>query len=130
MNVQRGDVVLVDYPYPGGGGAKVRPALVIQNDRDNRRPPPAGSESLGLEPWAPTEDDIDAEVRADLDRWVHDDGLQTVGADGPRLFAVTRREALAALDHFVSRDQRICVNQIVDRERFVRGIRVEFVFGG
>ncbi|MDB5322589.1 MAG: transcriptional modulator of MazE/toxin, MazF [Phycisphaerales bacterium] len=37
MNVQRGDVVLVDYPYSGGGGAKVRPALVIQNDRDNRR---------------------------------------------------------------------------------------------
>jgi len=37
MNVQRGDVVLVDYPYAGGGGAKVRPALVIQNDRDNQR---------------------------------------------------------------------------------------------
>lgn len=37
MKVQRGDVVLVDYPYAGGGGAKVRPALVIQNDRDNQR---------------------------------------------------------------------------------------------
>lgn len=37
MNVQRGDVVLVDYPFAGGGGAKVRPVLVIQNDRDNRR---------------------------------------------------------------------------------------------
>jgi mRNA interferase MazF len=37
MNVQRGDVVLVDYPYAGGGGTKVRPALVIQNDRDNQR---------------------------------------------------------------------------------------------
>jgi mRNA interferase MazF len=37
MNVQRGDVVLVDYPYTGGSGAKVRPALVIQNDRDNQR---------------------------------------------------------------------------------------------
>jgi len=37
MNVQRGDVVLVDYPYAGGSGAKVRPALVIQNDRDNQR---------------------------------------------------------------------------------------------
>ena len=37
MNVQRGDVVLVDYPYAGGGGAKVRPVLVIQNDRDNQR---------------------------------------------------------------------------------------------
>lgn len=37
MNVQRGDVVLVDYPYSGGTGSKVRPALVIQNDRDNIR---------------------------------------------------------------------------------------------
>src|SRR2546428_650622 len=37
MNVQRGDVVLVDYPFAAGGGTKVRPALVIQNDRDNQR---------------------------------------------------------------------------------------------
>ena len=38
MNVKRGDVVLVDFPYPGGGGAsKVRPALVVQNDADNAR---------------------------------------------------------------------------------------------
>ena len=37
MNVQRGDVVLLDYLYASGGGAKVRPALVVQNDRDNQR---------------------------------------------------------------------------------------------
>ena len=37
MNVQRGDVVLVDYSYASGTGAKVRPVLVIQNDRDNQR---------------------------------------------------------------------------------------------
>jgi len=37
MNVQRGDVVLVDYPYAAGGGTQVRPVLVIQNDRDNQR---------------------------------------------------------------------------------------------
>lgn len=37
MNVQRGDVVLVDYPYSSGSGTKVRPVLVIQNDRDNQR---------------------------------------------------------------------------------------------
>ena len=36
MNVQRGDVVLVDYPYATGSGTKVRPVLVIQNDRDNQ----------------------------------------------------------------------------------------------
>lgn len=37
MNVQRGDVVLVDFPYTQGAGSIVRPALVIQNDRDNVR---------------------------------------------------------------------------------------------
>lgn len=37
MNVQRGDIVLVDYPYSVGGGTKVRPALVVQNDHDNQR---------------------------------------------------------------------------------------------
>ena len=36
MRVNRGDVVLVDYPFTTGG-AKVRPALVVQNDRDNAR---------------------------------------------------------------------------------------------
>jgi mRNA interferase MazF len=39
MNVKRGDVVLVDFPFPAGSGSKVRPALVIQNDRDNGRLP-------------------------------------------------------------------------------------------
>src|SRR5437588_2611678 len=37
MNPQRGDVVLVEFPYPSGTGSKVRPALVIQHDRDNIR---------------------------------------------------------------------------------------------
>ena len=37
MNVRRGEVVLVDYPYAAGSGTKVRPVLVIQNDRDNQR---------------------------------------------------------------------------------------------
>ena len=37
MNVQRGDIVLVDYPYAAGGGTKVRPVLVIQNNQDNQR---------------------------------------------------------------------------------------------
>jgi mRNA-degrading endonuclease toxin of MazEF toxin-antitoxin module len=36
MRVNRGDVVLVDYRFTTGG-AKVRPALVVQNDRDNSR---------------------------------------------------------------------------------------------
>ena len=37
MNVQRSDVVLVDFPYPSGKGSKVRPAVVVQNDKDNGR---------------------------------------------------------------------------------------------
>src|SRR5271157_1188357 len=36
MSVNRGDVVLVHYPFTTGG-AKVRPALIVQNDRDNAR---------------------------------------------------------------------------------------------
>jgi mRNA interferase MazF len=37
MTVSRGDIVLVDFPFASGGGSKVRPALVVQNDTDNRR---------------------------------------------------------------------------------------------
>jgi mRNA interferase MazF len=34
--MKRGDVVLVDVPYVGSPGAKVRPALVVQNDALNK----------------------------------------------------------------------------------------------
>src|SRR4051794_1572946 len=37
MTLTRGDVVLLEFPFSGGGGSKVRPALVVQNDHDNRR---------------------------------------------------------------------------------------------
>jgi mRNA interferase MazF len=37
MSVARGTIVLVDWPFAGGGGTKLRPALVVQNDRDNQR---------------------------------------------------------------------------------------------
>jgi len=37
MRLLRGEVVLVDWPFAGGAGAKIRPALVVQNDRDNQR---------------------------------------------------------------------------------------------
>jgi mRNA interferase MazF len=39
MSLQRGDVVLIDYPYAVGAGSKVRPVVIIQNDRDNQRLP-------------------------------------------------------------------------------------------
>ena len=40
-------------------------------------------------------------MRADLDRWEASGEVGFVGRDGPRIFAATRAEALAVLDHFV-----------------------------
>ena len=37
MNVSRGDVVLVDFPFTSGAAQKLRPAVVVQNDAYNRR---------------------------------------------------------------------------------------------
>lgn len=37
MTVNRGDIVIIDQPFSSGGGSKVRPVLVLQNDRDNAR---------------------------------------------------------------------------------------------
>jgi mRNA interferase MazF len=37
MNVRRGDVVLVLYPFASGRGASRRPPLIGQNNRDHRR---------------------------------------------------------------------------------------------
>lgn len=71
-------------------------------DHDNRRPPPRNAATLGLTPWWPTEDDIDAGVRADLDRWVADGSVRFLGEDGPRRFAATEAEAHLALDDFLT----------------------------
>ena len=71
-------------------------------DHDNREPPPKRA-TLGLvEPWQVVEDDIDAGVREDLDRWQRDGEVTFVGDDGPRWAPVTRDEATAALAHFVA----------------------------
>ena len=37
MNVERGDIVLVDFPYDNQTESKTRPALVIQADPWNQR---------------------------------------------------------------------------------------------
>jgi deoxyribodipyrimidine photolyase-related protein len=72
-------------------------------DADNRQAPPRGALTLGAgEPWWPVEDEIDEQVRADLDRWVADGDVSFVGDDGPRRFAATRAEAMQALRHFVA----------------------------
>ena len=85
--------LLMEGPEPEGGRWNF--------DADNREPPPRGRDTLGVpEPRWPVEDEIDAQVRGDLDRWAAE-GVAMVGEDGPRLFAATRTEALAALDDFV-----------------------------
>lgn len=81
--------VLLD---PGGGPEGGR----WNFDAENRRPPREGLDAP--DPWRPLQDDVDAEVRADLDRW--DLGLW--GEDGPRRFAVTPGEARSALRSFVA----------------------------
>ncbi len=87
--------VLMDGEEPAGGRWNL--------DAENREPPPKGQPTLGVrEPLWPVEDDIDAEVRDDLDRWKRDGDVTFIGADGPRRFAATRAEALAALDDFVA----------------------------
>jgi len=73
-------------------------------DHDNRLPPPK-EQTLGVsEPWYPEEDEIDAQVRHDLDK-LEAEGVKFSGNDGPRLFPASRDEALAALEHFV--EQRL-----------------------
>ncbi|WP_310785197.1 cryptochrome/photolyase family protein [Mycobacterium sp. Z3061] len=71
-------------------------------DADNREPAPKNAEGLGVPPpWQPEEDEIDEQVRADLDRWERDGEVSFVGRDGPREFAVTAAEAQQALKVFV-----------------------------
>ncbi|MER7761098.1 cryptochrome/photolyase family protein [Streptomyces sp. NPDC097619] len=87
--------ILMDGEGPAGGRWNL--------DHDNREPPPRDRATLGAPaPYRPREDAIDEEVRADLDRWEREDGIAFTGRDGPRLFPATRREALAALDRFVT----------------------------
>ncbi|MEU7754212.1 cryptochrome/photolyase family protein [Micromonospora sp. NPDC049171] len=68
------------------------------------RRPRAESRSVPVTPPPPppiVEDDIDAEVRRDLDRWAAD-GVRFVGRDGPRLYPATHDEAQARLTHFLT----------------------------
>ncbi|MFI7236413.1 cryptochrome/photolyase family protein [Streptomyces cyaneofuscatus] len=87
--------LLMDGDHPAGGRWNL--------DHDNREPPPRGQDTLDVRgPWRPSEDDIDEEVRRDLDRWERDGDVSFVGRDGPRRFPATRREARSALRHFVA----------------------------
>ncbi|WP_258365913.1 MULTISPECIES: cryptochrome/photolyase family protein [unclassified Curtobacterium] len=93
--VRRREGWLMRHDAPLGGAFSL--------DAQNRQPPPRGATTLGLpEPWSPTEDEVDEEVRADLDRWERDGLVRFVGRDDRRRFAVTADEAQAALDDFVA----------------------------
>ncbi|MEO9140137.1 MAG: cryptochrome/photolyase family protein [Jatrophihabitans sp.] len=86
--------VLMDGVDPAGGRWNF--------DHDNREPPPK-QPTLGVdEPWWPVEDEIDDEVRRDLDRWERSGDVSFIGADGPRRFAATRTEALHVVRDFVA----------------------------
>ncbi len=86
--------LLMDGGRPAGGRWNL--------DHDNREPPPHGRDTLGVAgPWRPREDEVDEEVRHDLDRWERDGRVAFVGNDGPRLFPATRHEALRALRRFL-----------------------------
>jgi deoxyribodipyrimidine photolyase-related protein len=86
--------LLMDGSEPEGG--------TWNYDHDNRQPPPKTSRLEVAEPWWPVEDEIDDEVRADLDRWERDGSVSFIGSDGPRRFAATHDEAQAALQHFLT----------------------------
>ncbi len=86
--------LLMDGDEPAGGRWNF--------DADNRHPPPRGATNLDVtEPWWPDEDDIDAEVRRDLDAWEAIGDVRFIGRDGPRWAAATREEALRVLEGFV-----------------------------
>ncbi|WP_345771697.1 cryptochrome/photolyase family protein [Geodermatophilus sabuli] len=92
-DARRRQDVLMDGAEPVGGRWNL--------DEDNREPPPSDGRLPVPEPWWPEEDEIDEQVRADLDRWEADGEVSFVGDDGPRLFPVTRQEALRRLRDFL-----------------------------
>jgi len=92
--VRRRHDVLMDGDAPVGGRWNY--------DHDNREPPPRETPALPVAaPYRPREDDIDEEVRHDLDRWERDGDVSFVGRDGPRFFPATRAEARRALRRFI-----------------------------
>ncbi|OEV06268.1 deoxyribodipyrimidine photolyase [Streptomyces nanshensis] len=87
--------LLMDGGEPAGGRWNL--------DRENREPPPSQDRLRLSPPYRPQEDDIDAEVRADLDAAERRGEVSFVGRDGPRMFPATRAEARRALKHFVEK---------------------------
>ena len=69
-------------------------------DEENRLPPP--KPGLGLpHPYRPIEDELDAQVRQELDELERKGKARFIGQDGPRIFPGDREQALAALQDFI-----------------------------
>ncbi|QKJ25702.1 cryptochrome/photolyase family protein [Aquiluna borgnonia] len=84
--------VLMDGPEPSGGQWNF--------DADNRLPPPKAG--IGVpHPFVPVEDELDAQVRAELDELERSGRAKFMGVDGPRKFPATRSQALEALEIFI-----------------------------
>ncbi|MGW3008359.1 cryptochrome/photolyase family protein [Streptomyces sp. NPDC001219] len=92
--VRRCHDLLMDGDAPAGGRWNY--------DHDNREPPPRTPSLPVPAPYWPREDEIDEEVRRDLDRWEREGEVSFVGRDGPRLFPATRAEARRALRRFLA----------------------------
>ncbi len=91
---RRAHDVLVDGAEPVGGTWNL--------DHDNREPPPADGRVPAPPPEWPVEDEIDEQVRADLDAWEAAGDVAFVGEDGPRLFPVTHAETVQRLEDFLA----------------------------
>ena len=85
---RRFDVLMEPDGKPAGGR--------FNYDKDNRRPPKEGLSAPA--PYRPEEDEIDLQVRRDLDAL----DLPEFGEDGPRQFPATAAEARHALDDFIA----------------------------
>jgi (6-4)DNA photolyase len=83
--------ILMNGPDPAGGRWNF--------DAENREPPDPGLSLPARLRFV--EDEIDEQVRRDLDSWEKSGLVRLTGRDGPREFPVTREEALAALRDFV-----------------------------
>lgn len=91
---RRAHDVLMDGAEPVGGTWNL--------DHDNREPPPADGRVPAPPPEWPVEDEIDEQVRADLDAWEAAGDVAFVGEDGPRLFPVTHAETVQRLEDFLT----------------------------
>ena len=97
MKVQRGDVVMVDFPYSDRTGSKVRPAVVLQSDRWNN-----ALEDIILAP-------------------VTSSGKRRVNADTQLLIAVSsptnsgtglRMDSIVQCENLITYDQALIVRKI------------------